>query len=236
MNNNLLLRKRINFPKQYIEFLHFIHPQFEIVEDIDSYDNGISNGIIYTGNYSNDLIDKLNRFTDNWIIVNAHHFDEDLTTNDGLVKNLLPLHYIRAKNLNKEGFSIYNNISYDLLLEKVKNCLISNTQLILDDSSDVSVYSLFSSILGTQDILNNEFFNLVNKDNVSLVTSSVLTFLNKVQTQNIRGSSAHYANLIIQSNRRYGKRIKQAISKFIKSKSNKEVSLYNLLTDLNRVK
>ena len=55
-------------------------------------------------------------------------------------------------------------------------------------------------------------------------------------TQNVRGMSQHYANLIIQSNRRYGKRIKSAISKFVKSSTNKEMSLYKLLTDLNRAK
>ena len=105
-----------------------------------------------------------------------------------------------------------------------------------DESDDMSVYNLYQSILGTPDVLNAVFFTTVNKNNVSLVTSSILTFLNRVQSQNTRGTSIYYSRLIIQSNLRYGKRIKQAICRFVKSKSNKEVSLYNLLVDLNRSK
>lgn len=235
MNNNLLLRKRINFPKQNIEFLHFIHPRFEIVEDIDSYDNPFTNGIIYTGIYGNDLIGKLNSITNKWIIINAHHFDLDLSTNDGLVKNLLPLHYIKLKN-SKDACSFVYNISYEALLDKIKISLINNSQLQVDESSDQSVYNLFVSILSTPDVLNNVYFNTVNKNNVSLIISSILTFLNRVQSQNIKGASVNYARLISQSNKRYGKKIKQAISRFVRSKSNKEIALYNLLTDLNTVR
>lgn len=235
MNNNLLLRKRINFPKQNLEFLHFIHPQFEIVDDIDSYDNPFTSGIIYTGVYSDNLISKLNSITNKWIVVNAHHFDLDLSTNDGLIKNLLPLHYIKLKN-SKDTDSFVYNISYEALLDKIKISLINNSQLQVDESSDQSVYNLFVSILSTPDVLNNVYFNTVNKNNVSLIISSILTFLNRVQSQNIRGASVNYARLISQSNKRYGKKIKQAVSRFVKSKSNKEIALYNLLTDLNMVR
>lgn len=237
MNSKLLLRKKINFNRDHINFLNFLHPNFKLISDInDDYDPYIR-GIIYIGQFESDTVDKLNLITPNWIIVNAHHFDLDLTTNEGLIKNLLPIHYIQLKNSKSNDLSVYNNMNYDVLLERIKTCLICNLPLSYDCSDDQSVYSLYQAILGTPDVLNSVFFNLVNKSNASVITSSVLTFLNRVQSQNIRGASVYYARLITQSNKRYGKRIKQSISRFIKSKvTNKEVALYNLVTDLNRSK
>ena len=57
-------------------------------------------------------------------------------------------------------------MDYDLLLEKIKQCLISN-HLCTDDNEVLSsVYNLFVAILGTPDILNTVFFNTVNNRNV----------------------------------------------------------------------
>ena len=118
MNNRLLLQKKINFNKDYIGFLNFIHPNFEIVDDLNKEYNPYSLGIIYTGQFESDTVDTLKSITPNWIIVNAHHFDIDLTTNEGLIKNLLPIHYIQMKNSKTDELSVYNNMSYDALLEK----------------------------------------------------------------------------------------------------------------------
>jgi hypothetical protein len=245
MNDRLLLNRRINFNKDYIEFLHFIHPRFCIVSDISNYDNPFTEGIIYIGTYVDDIISKLNEITPNWIIVNSHHYDLDLSTNEGLVKNLLPLHYVHIntavdKNSSSKNniIPIYNNknISYAYLLEKIKICLVDNSPLKDDDIVNSSVYGLFSSIVSTPDALSTEFFRIVNKKNVSQITSSILTFLNKVQSNNIRGEPVYYARLITQSNRRYGKHIQKAISEFVKSKTNKEISLYRLLMTLNKAR
>lgn len=238
MNDKLLLQKRINFPKddKHIRFLNFLHPGFEIVTDIDEYENPNPLGIIYVGQWEDHIVDRLNHITSNWIIVNEHHNDIDLTTNDGLLKNLLPLHYAQMKNSKSDSIDVYCKMDYDLLLEKIKQCLISN-HLCTDDNEVLSsVYNLFVAILGTPDILNTVFFNIVNSRNVCMVTSSLLTFLNKVQSLNIRGASVYYAQLIIRSNKRYGKKIKGAILRFVKSKANREIALYNLVSDLNRVK
>lgn len=236
MNSRLLLQKRINFNKDNIGFLNFIHPNFEIVDDLNKDYNPYASGIIYTGQYESDTVDVLKSITPNWIIVNAHHFDLDLSTNEGLIKYLLPIHYVKMKNSKTNELSVYNNMSYDSLLEKIKVCLISNLPLTYINDDDQSVYSLFQAILCTPDVLNNVFFNLVNKNNVSQITSSVLTFLNKVQSQNIRNASVYYSRLISQSYMRYGKRIKQAVGNFVKSKANKEIALYHLVTELNRSK
>jgi hypothetical protein len=237
MNDKLLLQKRINFNKDYIEFLYFIHPDFIIVDDLDGEFDNKSNGIIYNGQYENDTLDRLKSFTQNWIIVNMHHFDLDLSTNEGLIKYLLPIQYIKIKNSKSDSISVYNSVSYDCLLDKIKLSLISNTPISIDDENTQSSYLLFQAILCTPDKLNEVFFNLVNSKNISYITSSVLTFLNKVQSQNIkRDTNVYYARLITQSNERYGKRIKQAISHFIKSKANKEIALYHLVTELNGLK
>lgn len=234
MNDRLLLHKSVNIQEDHLSFMSFIHPSFEYVKDLNSYDNIHTNGIIFCGKNSNESIEKLNSITDKWIIVDTRHFDVDLTTNDGLLKNLLPIQYVKLRNEDK--LKLINMMKYDSLLDQIKACLINNGSIQVDDSEDQSVYLLYNSILGTQDVFNNVFFTTVNKNNVISITSSILTFLNKVQTQNIRGASSHYANLIIQSNKRYGKKIRQAIYRFVKSKANKEAALYNLLTDLNRAK
>jgi hypothetical protein len=239
MNNKLLVQRSINFSTDYIEFLHFLHPNFEIINDLSSYDNPYPNGIIYRGQWYDKIVSDLNRITPNWIIVNAHHFDLDLTTNEGLFKNLLPLHYAKIRSsLSKDESPVYDNMSYDLLLEKIKACLICNNFSILeDDSTNSSVYSLYKSILATSDVLSSVYFNTITRENISRVTSAVLSFLSKVQTNNVRyEKNVYYARLISQSNKRYGKRIQKAICRFIKSKAAKEVSLYNLLLELNRAK
>lgn len=245
MNDKLLVQKRINFNKEYIDFLNFLHPDFEIVgshpllnviESLDQYDNPNPRGIIYNGVYESDTIEKLNRITQNWIVINAHNYDIDLTTNEGLIKNLIPLHYIQLKNSKDNLLYVYKEMNYGNLLDKIKLSLLDNSPLTYEDETDNSVYGLYQSILGTPDILNWQFFNTVTKENANLITSSILTFLTKVQSQSIKNVSPGYANLIIQSNKRYGKHIKQAISKYVKSKSNKEISLYKLLTFLNRAK
>lgn len=246
MNSKLLLQKRINLNREYIDFLNFLHPDFEIVgshpimnvaSSLDEYDNPMPRGIIYNGQYESDTLEKLNKITPNWIVVNAHHFDIDLSTNENLIKYLLPIHYAQLKNSKSNELSVYNDkhMGYDNLLELIKQCLISNTKLsAVDCTAGHSVYTLYAAILGTPDVLNYEFFNLVNRDNVSAITSSILTFLNKVQCQKVKNEPVYYARLISQSNKRYGKRIQQAVLRFVKSKANKEVALYNLLTDLNR--
>lgn len=232
MNDKLLLHKSVNISNEYLNFMSFVHPSFEYVKDLSSYDNPHTYGVIFCGRHSEDTIAKLNLITDKWVIVDSHSFDVDLTTNEGLIKNLLPFYYVKLKK--EDRLQLVLTMRYDYLLEQIKTSLISNSPFPVDDTENQSVYLLFNSILGTQDVLNNVFFTTVNKSNVASITSSLLTFLNKVQSQNIRNASLHYANLIIQSNRRYGKRIKSAICRFVKSKANKEAALYNLLTDLNR--
>ncbi len=238
MNSNLLIRHCINFPAQYISFLNFIHPHFEIVNDIDLYDNPIPNGIIYTGQWADDIKNKLNKITPNWIIVNAHHFDLDLSTNEGLVKNILPIHYVQIKNkaVKDSSMPVYNTMEYWLLLDKVKLCLIDNSPLQCDKFSEHSAYTLYTAILGTPDVLNSVYFNMVDSRNVQRIASSILSFLIKVQSQQVNVSSVYYARLIAQSYRRYGKYIKQGISNFVKSKSVLEVSLYQLLAFLNKAR
>ena len=243
MNDQLLLKKKVNIGDA--SFLQFIHPNFRIVKNLDEYDDPQSYGIIYTGGCGNDIVDRLNSITDKWIIVNDKQFDVDLTTREGLVKNLLPLHYIQLKNeadkaraKSKNGKTqqvkpLYEKMDYEVLLEKVKVCLIDNSNLTEDKLTDQTVYNLFVSILSTPDILNRQFFTIVNNRNIALITSSVLTFLSRVQSQNIADRSVQYARLIMQSNKRYGRHIKKAISDFVKSKTNSIISLYHLLVSLN---
>ena len=232
MGNYLLLKKRVLIKPNYIEFLRFIHPHFEIVDDLDTYDNPNTQGIIYTGKCTSDTENRLNKITDKWIIVSGSAFNVDLSTNDGLVKNILPISYVQLKS-NNDLEKLYK-ISYDELLEKVKVSLITGTNISLNDTVESSVYQLFSAIICSEDVLNKVFFSIVNKDNVSYILSSVLRFLGKVQSLNVKNESGWYSRLITQSNYRYGKKIKPAINAFIKSKANKEVALHQLLLKLNR--
>ena len=232
MNDRLLLHKSVNIQVDYVKFISFIHPHFEYVEDLRSYDNPRTNVIVFIGKSSDESRKILNSITSNWIIVDSHHFDVDLTTNEGLLKNLLPVQYIKIKNDDK--LKLIQLVRYDQFLDLIKISLISNEPIKFDLLEDQSVYLLYNSILGTRDVLNNVFFTTVNKSNALSISSSILTFLIKVQTNNVRGASPHYANLIMQSNKRYGKKIKQAICRFVKSRLNREAALYNLLTDLNK--
>lgn len=237
MNDNLFLNKKINFSLQYVNFLQYMHPHFEIIDDLSNYDNPCSNGIIYIGQWEDLIENRLNSITNKWIIVNQIRFDVDLSTNENLLKNVLPLHYVKIKNdKDPDKLQLLRSMNYSTLLDKIKISLIDNSQIQLESDNNQSIYSLFCALLGTPDILAYEFFNLVNKDNIAQITSSVLTFLNKVQSQNIKGASNNYARLIVQSNKRYGKHIKKCICSYVKSKADKILSLYNLLISINKAR
>lgn len=241
MNSKLLLRHRVNIPNQYIGFLQFLHPNFELVDGKEvkwsAYDNPNPVGIIYADELQSDTIEQLDRLTKNWIIVNSHHFDDDISSNEGLFKTILPISYAQIKkNLKKDMIPVYNTMDYGTLIEKIKVCLIDNSQLQSDSVTKQSVYNLFAAILGTPDVLNTIYFNMVNSSNVSRIASSILTFLNKVQSQKIANEPVYYARLISQSNKRYGKFIKQGIHNFVKSNANLEIALYQLLSFLNKAR
>lgn len=239
MNSKLLLNHTVNIPSQHISFLKYIHPHFDVVDNLATYGNPRPEGIIYTGSINKDTKAKLQALTQQWIIVSSKEFDLDLTTNENLLKHLLPLHYIKLKKQHKkkEDIAVYNTISYEALLEQIKLCLVDSTrQIEAVNSTETSVYILFAAILSTPANLDQVYFNLVDSSNIAVVTSSILSFLVKVQSQNITGASANYSRLIIQSYKRYGKYIKPAITKFISSKANKEIALYNLLTYLNKAR
>lgn len=236
MTSKLLINRRVNIGKDYIRFLNFLHPHYTIIDDLKNEINPDADGIIFIGQYDDNTLDTIKKFNLDWIIVNPHHFDVDLTTNENLIKNLLPLHYAKIKTAkDKEDFLFAcNAITYDVLLEKIKMYLIGNIPLSLGaDKEQLSAYNLYQAILSTPDNLNRIFFNLVTKNNVSYITSSLLTFLCKVQSQNTRGASIYYSRLIMMSNQRYGKRIKSAVYKFVNSSANKEIALYQLVMDLN---
>ena len=237
MNDKLLIRHFVNISQQHIGFLSYIHPNFDLVEDINSYDNPCPIGIIYIGQLVDDLTSKLDRITKNWIVVNNHKYDDDLTTNDGLLKALLPVYYASSmSNIKKGEAPAYKTMDYNSIIEKIKICLIDGSKLKKEDCEDQSVYNLFASILCSYDVLNHVYFNMVTPNNIRFITSSVLSFLNKVQNQQISHLNPHYARLLLQSYRRYGKYIKQAVANFVKSDVRPEIALHKLLTFLNRAK
>lgn len=242
MNDKLLIGHTVKLPSnEHIGLLEFIHPTFKCVDQhtLDAYDNPKTDGLVFIGKPTNDNVEKLNRITPNWIIVNNNEFDVDLTNNESLIKNLLPLQYIRIKNSTKVGDTpVYNMLSYDKLTDQIKVCLVDSDANITCDTTlnDQSVLYLFESILSTPKVLTTQYFTTVNHHNINSIASSVLTFLCKVQSQTMSNTSVMYSRLIMQSYRRYGKRIKQGIANYVKSKSCKELALYNLLIYLNKAR
>ena len=106
MNDKLLLRQKVNIPVPHVEFLQFIHPHFKCVDDMDKFDDIYVDGIIYKGVLHDDTISRIEQYTRNWIIVNNHRFDIDLSTNENLIKYLLPINYIQIKR-NENDFPLF---------------------------------------------------------------------------------------------------------------------------------
>lgn len=233
MNNKLLLNKTVSIND--IQFLQFLHHDFDVVSDIYEYDNPCPAGIIYVGKTVEDLQSKLESITHSWIIVNNHKFDVDLTTNDGIIKNILPLQYIKlASRLKDKHSSVDKIMSYDECLDKVKICLINCAPFTVDEDNKTSVYELFRSILFPQTTFEKVYFETVTRENVNLIASSMLSILCRVQSKSVPRDKPHYARLITESNTRYGKYIKQAIYKYATSRAKKEVALFQLLSFLNK--
>lgn len=237
MNDKLLLRHKVNISSNNIYFLNFIHPHYEIIDNLDDYENPKVLGIIYTGKVSENTVSHLNSLTKNWIIINEKDFDVDLTSNEGLVKSLLPVYYNKIKTCTpKNEIPVYNRISYESLIEQIKCMLISGEPIKEESRSNSSVYTLFESILSTPLNLSRVYFSIVNDKNINILVSAIFTFLSKVQTKSVYRENANYARLIEMSNKRYGKYIKSGILKYAVSKCKKELALYNLLTYLNQAR
>lgn len=251
MNCNFLIKKRVKFPIENIEFLNFIFPHFDIIgkqldklsgfinrsSSLEDYHNHNCDGIIiFTDSIESDFMDQLNVLTDKWIIISDVKCDIDLSTNESMLKHFMPFHYLKLNKMSKDGeVNVYNTVTYSELLEKIKVCLIENKSIAFSTRNDCDNMSqLFASILQQSDRFNSIYFSTVNSNNVAYVTSSVLTFLGKVQSNSTKGESAGYSQLITLSHSRYGKHIKNAVKNFVVSKANAEISLYNLLSYLNK--
>ena len=140
------------------------------------------------------------------------------------------------KSSKDKYFSVNKLMSYDECLEKVKVCLIDGSPFTIDNDKQISVYDLFKSILLPPNTFEKIYFNTVTKDNINIVSSSVLSFLTRVLYKDLPKSNPHYARIITDSNIRYGKYIKHAVYKYVTSKSKKEIALFQLLSFLNRVR
>mgnify|MGYP006325287067 CR=1 FL=1 len=83
-------------------------------------------GIIYIGSYSDKVIEKLNTITKKWIIVNNNHFDYDLTTSEGLLKHILPIHYTKLKTAANKMEEVLGDNKQDNILKQWNEIVIKD--------------------------------------------------------------------------------------------------------------
>lgn len=249
MKKSYFIHKVVSMPYDYLGFLIFLNPGFRIIKSLKHLDIRNLKGIIYTGDFSFDLVDKLKSITDNWIIYNSSGGDICLNTVSDFIKVFFPTQYSKIfpssgeiaqykKSHKGESFPRYIYADMDLytLMNYSKYYIFKEAPLPYLVSDISSIYPLFEAVSGLPHDLDIVYFELVSKIPINVLISSFLTFLYKVQSKTTPTDSSNYAELIIYSNRKYGSFIKDAIRAFITSNELPEIAFYKLLVSLNQRK
>jgi hypothetical protein len=218
-----LLKKKISISDP--SFLQFLYPSFQFITDLKQ-NIDFELGVIYKGTISDSVISKLNLITKGKYILLTDIGEINLHTPSDYIKTLFPALEKKAEQ--------YNNYELDQFIPILKQYYILQKKPPLLKEEEAGIYSLFKSLVGSKDLMQKEYFSLLETTSIKRITSSLFTFLLKVKEQNYTGCSDSYKKLINQAYNKFGTKIKAAIMQYIESDQKPEVGIWFLLDTLNR--
>jgi hypothetical protein len=217
-----LLRKKVCIAEPYL--LLFFYPHFQIVSNLNS-PIDYSTGVIYTGTVTDDVVHRLESLTLGKFILVTPFGEVTLAKPSDFIQVFLPVIADKATR--------YDSYNLDQFLILLKQHYLIQRRINLPQESEQGVYLLFKSLLSSKLDLYKEYLTLLETTPITVLASSVLTFLNNVLEQNLTNKSSAYRSLLNSAKLKFGDRIKCAVMQYIESKQRPDVALLFLLDTLN---
>ena len=216
-----LIGKKVAITDPYL--LQFFYPRFTVVSDL-SQPIDYSKGVIYTGQLLGSVQQKLTWITRGLFIIVSPYGDIKLETPQDYIKAFMP----KFENISDK----YLDYPIDEFIPLLKQYWILQRRILYYKESNQGVYALYRAMSSSKYEMYTAYFSLLKDMPINHIASSVLTFLQRVQTQNYDGASSGYKLSINKAYLKFGKKIRQAVLQYVKSNQSPEVALLFLLDSL----
>lgn len=220
--SDILVGKKVAIADPYL--LQFFYPRFSVVSDLNQ-PIDYSKGVIYTGIVSGSTQQRLTWLTRGMFIIVSQYGDVILETPKDFINTFMPYLSDKADK--------YLDYPMDEFIPVLKQHWILNRRIVYYKEVNQGVYALFRAMSSSKNDLYSAYFSLLETMPSYKIASSVLTFLQRVYTQNYDGAGSEYKLSINKAYLKFGKNIKQAILQYVKSNQSPEVALFFLLDSLN---
>lgn len=215
-----LSKKRVSIKN--IAFLQFLYPSYKVIDSLSEYIS--ESRVIFTGLVSESNLKKLDLIFEDYIIV-TEYGEIRLNSILDFITFYYPSHVERAVD--------YELYSLDDFLDILKRQLILRRDLPKLTENKVSLYSLYESMLSSSSDLNRTFLRVIEQYPISMVISSVLTFLARVKSKDWDTVSRGYRSLLNRASVKFGSNIDRVLLDTAKYLGDDRLYLLNLLWSLS---
>lgn len=213
---------------KYPDLLVFLYPDF-ITSDTFSIST-LSKNIIYVGKPIGK--DKIKRMCKNYIATQGP-VEKSLDTNSSIIEWAIGQ---GKKKVSKKTLELVDDMADDEFLYYFKIYWLLNKWVGVGADSKVTTYQLFKALLINEQEALKVTMLLLKVMPISVIESSLFTFLKKVKNPQEANASQSYLQTLLSAKSILGKNIDRAVSNYIANKSlGKELRLYKLIMDLKKV-
>lgn len=217
-----MINKTVNLDVDKIQFLY---PNYSIQSYVSFLDK--DKDVIYVGKLFNGLIPYLEKNTKSFINTVGTP-DLDLSSDKALAEYIFSLRGVAFEEHILDFLDALDEVTRWYFL---KVFYLSGKFVYPVSKSKSSMYQLFKSVTSPMGDCLKTFVQVLKEYPFPVIESSFLTFINKVEHQDIKNISPMYSKLIKQTYSKCGSRIKSATLKYAKS-SHTEVDFLNYILTL----
>lgn len=219
--SDTLIGKRVSISDPYL--LQFFYPRFSVVPDL-SQPIDYSKGVIYTGLISESTLQKLTWMTKGMFIVISSYGDIVLEKPQDFITHIFPKFSDIADK--------YSDYPLEEFIPVFKQYWLLQRRIIYYKEENHGVYALYRAMSSSKNEMYAAYFSLLERAPIHSIISSVLTFIQRVQTQNYDGASSEYKISINKAYLKFGSKIDLSVLKYIKSNQSPEIALLFFMEDL----
>lgn len=226
-----LIRRIVVTP--HTSFIRRMYPQFFVTNNVMEYRKDYR-GIIYTGDVTDEVMERLEYIHD--FIIMRNMFDVDDKTNNLLLQHVKSEKIVRLVSIkdfilwyfpkNKIRIGDFQKAyaeNMEAFFQMLLKCIISKEKLPTKKRlKTVSVYPLFQCIGDkNEDNFVKTLLTVMGGVEPWKVESSVMTFLGRVMDGEVDGNNGAYNKMVRNAHTIYGNKVKNAVKKYVQS--NKDV-------------
>lgn len=219
--SDTLIGKKVSIRDPYL--LQFFYPRFSIVSDL-SQPIDYSKGVIYTGLISESTIQKLTWMTKGMFIIISSYGDIILEKPQDFIINIFPKFSDIADK--------YSDYPLEGFIPVFKQHWLLQRRIVYYKEENQGVYALYRAMSSSKNEMYQAYFSLLERAPIHNIISSVLTFIQRVQSQNYDGASSEYKVSINKAYLKFGSKIGPSVLKYVKSKQSPEIALLFFMEDL----